>query len=276
MAGQLLSTDPTTGRLLSTDPAASQPIGAHPEARMGAADNSVPGMAWPADPNGVTLQDLRHHPVEAMQQIGANVKQEASDPRTWLALAAGYFGPKAFPLAKPLILRAANSPAVRTAAAATVKAGATGAGAYVGGPGGAMAGSALGELAAGLIRPSAAAAAPEVVSAPGYPRGGTTRAPAMADPVPAAAPVVDEFTAARTARAAELPPAGPVVKESGKMRLTAPEMKEFSRLTRQRGMSLDDALAAVKQMRALAAQLGGATDAEVAAAVKHRGITGSW
>jgi len=130
--------------------------------------------------------------------------------------------------------------------------------------------------------------------------------------LPTAAKTVDEFTAARSAKATAarqpgagtlpdqkalndaalaerraayqasqkgapepLPPAGPVVKESGKMQLTAPEMKEFSRLLK-RGLSLEESLTAVKSARSLAAQLGGATDAQVAAAVAHRGATGSW
>jgi hypothetical protein len=132
------------------------------------------------------------------------------------------------------------------------------------------------------------------------------------DATPAAAPVVDEFTAARTARASAgesrlpdqkalneaalaarraayqasqqgapaatevLPPAGPVVKASGKMQLTAPEFKEFTRLLKRPGMTPEDALGAVRQMRALAGKLGGATDAQVAAAVKHRDATGAW
>lgn len=280
--------------------APAPPIGAHPEARMSAADNSVPGLAWSADPNGVTLQDLRDHPVEAMHQIGANVKQEASDPRTWLALAAAYFGPKAYPLAKPLILRAANSPAVRIAAARALTAGAAGAGAYVGGPGGAVAGTALGELVGGFIRPSAAAAAPEVVSAPGYPRGGTTTAPPIGETPPAAAPAVDEFTVARSARSNALPDqkalneaaiaarqaayqarqaaaANPdaIVPASGKQHFTAPEWAAFREL-RARGLGLEEAATGARAAGQLARQLGGATDAEVAAAVKHRGVTGKW
>jgi len=146
-------------------------------------------------------------------------------------------------------------------------------------------------------------------SVAGYPRGGTTTAPTT-PAVPVA--TVDEFTAARSAKASAarqpgagtlpdqralndaalaerraayqasqkgapdpLPPAGPVVKESGKMQLTAPEMKEFSRLLK-RGLSLEDSLTAVKSARSLAAKLGGATDAQVAAAVAHRGATGAW
>jgi hypothetical protein len=214
---------------------------------------------------------------------------------------------------------ALTSPGARTAAAEIVKHGSTATGAYVGGAPGAIVGSTVGESIAARLRPSAAAAkvADEAVSLPGYPRGGSTAAPVPAAPVPAVpAAVVDEFTAARSAKASaarqpgagtlpdqkalndaalaerraayqasqqqapaaaveSLPPAGPVVKESGKMQLTAPEMKEFSRLLK-RGLSLEDSLTAVKSARSLAAKLGGATDAQVAAAVAHRGATGAW
>jgi|SRR6185295_17152256 len=157
-------------------------------------------------------------------------------------------------------------------------------------------------------------AAEDATSLPGYPRGGTARPPdfyrAMEEPASAApkaaraAAPVDEFTAARTAKAGKLPdqkalneaalaarrsayqaqqqgapptppPAGPVVAASGKMQLTAPEMKEFTRLIAKK-MPLEDALTAVKQMRSLAAKLGGATDAQVSAAVAHREVSGKW
>jgi hypothetical protein len=83
-----------------------------------------------------------------------------------------------------------------------------------------------------------------------------------------------EFQAAQAARQAAAP-AGPIVAASGKMQLTAPEMTEFTRLLK-RGLPLDQALAAVKDARELAARLGGASPGEVAKAVAHRGTTGAW
>lgn len=77
-----------------------------------------------------------------------------------------------------------------------------------------------------------------------------------------------------TAPAAAAPPAGPIVAASGKMQLTAPEFTEFTRLSKR--MPLPDALQAVLNARELAARLGGASAAEVAKAVAHRGTTGAW
>jgi len=155
------------------------------------------------------------------------------------------------------------------------------------------------------IRAIALAAAPAALKATGrgLQRAGaalaTPRAAAMeaatAEAAPAAA-VPTEFEAARAARAAAntlpdqralndaalaarraayqagqqtLPPAGPVVKASGKMQLTAPEMKEFTRLITKK-VPLADALEQVTAMRELAARLGGQTSAEVAAEIAAR------
>lgn len=125
-----------------------------------------------------------------------------------------------------------------------------------------------------------------------------TAAPPVAAPTATAeaAPVVDEFTAARTAkhaaantlpdqkalneaalaarRAAYLESQqsvtpGPIVKASGQMKLTAPEFKEFQRLT-MRGLPPADALAEVRTMRELAARLGGASSTDVAAEIAAR------
>ncbi len=108
----------------------------------------------------------------------------------------------------------------------------------------------------------------------------TASAPAPAAPTPAARPGIspqqalnEQAIAARRAApapvAAAQPPAEPIVPASGQMRLTAAELKEFTRL-RTRGLSNADALDAVNRSRELAARLGGATDAEVAKAVATR------
>lgn len=168
---------------------------------------------------------------------------------------------------------------------------------------------AVGELMRGDLKGAAVSyLAPKAaaIAGRGLQKGGAaveralTEAPAVerpAAPIPVA-PVVDEFTAARAAKVNTLPdqkalnetalaarrlayqasqqttPA-PIVKASGKMHFTAAEMKEFARL-RTRGLSLADAQAAVTTAKGLAAKLGGATDAEVAAAVAHRAATGAW
>lgn len=164
------------------------------------------------------------------------------------------------------------------------------------------------------LRALAVAAAPSVLKATGrgLQRAGTAvtgeiapavseAAPAIAETAPAAAPAVDEFTAARSARSSALPdqkalneaalaarraayqasqsaPAGAaetIVKESGKQHFTAPEWAAFREL-RARGLGLEEAASGARAAGELARRFGGATDAEVAAAVKHRGTTGKW
>lgn len=175
-------------------------------------------------------------------------------------------------------------------------------------PGASVAGYPRGGVTpASAVAPAAAEVAPGA-SMPGYPRGGTIPAPAaapVATATPAGAPIVDEFTAARTARQASsgLPdqkalneaalavrraayqatqqgtaPAAveKIVAASGKMKLTADEFKEFTRLLKQPGMTLPKAEQAVKAARELATQLGGASSAEVTKAVKHMQATGKW
>ena len=154
------------------------------------------------------------------------------------------------------------------------------------------------------IRDARAAAAPAVTEV--APVAEVAPAAPVTSPVTAApAAVVDEFTAARTAKAAAptntLPDqkalnetalaarrlayqksqqaagaaAEPIVPASGKMRFTAAEMKLFAAF-RSKGLSLADAQTAVQDAKALAAKLGGASDAEMKAAVAHRAATGQW
>ncbi len=61
----------------------------------------------PKDPDAVTLGDLMKDPKAAMLKIGANVGKEATDPKTWVALAASYFGPKMMGAVMPVVGRAA-------------------------------------------------------------------------------------------------------------------------------------------------------------------------
>lgn len=89
-------------------------VGAHPEARMSAAappamigDQPV-GPAMPGNADDVTLGDLVSHPAETIAKIGASIKRDVTDPKTWMAVAAAYFGPKVFPTAGASIARAAS------------------------------------------------------------------------------------------------------------------------------------------------------------------------
>lgn len=83
-----------------------------PTASIGPA---MPGTAQPdllneaAQDKGPTYDEVMKHPRLGMQAIGRVLKREASDPRTWLTLAAMYFGPKAMNTVGPIIARAARS-----------------------------------------------------------------------------------------------------------------------------------------------------------------------
>lgn len=92
-------------------------VGAHPEAKMSAAQ---PGLAWAgeADDQSVTLGDVLHDPVDAIARIGKNVGREVSDPKLWLSLVAGYFGPKAVDAVLPTVASAARATMRGGAAAA--------------------------------------------------------------------------------------------------------------------------------------------------------------
>lgn len=106
-----------------------------------------------------------------------------------------------------------------------------------------------------------------MIPAPVPASSGTVTPPPPTVTPSAAAPAPSEFTAARAARQAA---AEPIVAASGKMQLTAAEMKEFTRLV-NKGMKLPDALEAVKAMRALATRFGSPTDVEVTQTIARRG-----
>jgi hypothetical protein len=96
---QLVSSDPNYG---------APPVGAHPEARMSAAQPPIAGLAWGTDPNAVTLKDVINDPVTAIKQMGTVMGQEVSDPKLWLGIALSYLGPRAFGIAAPVISKAAG------------------------------------------------------------------------------------------------------------------------------------------------------------------------
>ncbi len=135
----------------------------------------------PAEPDVVTLGELRDNPKAAIQRIGAIIGKDAMDPNLWMTMVASYFGPKLFTMAAPIVGKAAAG-AMRMAPE-VVRSGATAAGAYVGGPAGAVVGRTVGEAVAGRMRPPV----PEgPVSSPGYPRSGSTPAPPPAPVEPPA------------------------------------------------------------------------------------------
>ena len=154
-----------------------------PFSRRGGMSNQAMQSApdAPAEPDVVTLGELRDNPKAAIQRIGAIVGKDVTDPKLWLTMAASYFGPKVFSMAAPIVGKAAAG-AMRMAPE-VVRSGATAAGAYVGGPAGAVVGRTVGEAVAGRMRPPV----PEgPVSSPGYPRAGSTPAPPPAPVEPPA------------------------------------------------------------------------------------------
>ncbi len=167
LMGGLKSGDDVTA--LMTAPAVAE---AHPEARIGAPSPDAP----------VTLGDLQADPIAAIKRIGAIIGKDAADPKTWLTLAASYLAPKLFSAAAPVVGKAAAG-AMRMAPE-VVRGGATAAGAYMGGPAGAVVGRTIGESIAGrMTRPAPEPTGP--VSLPGYPRAGTTPPPTVAaEPAP--------------------------------------------------------------------------------------------
>jgi hypothetical protein len=59
---------------------------------LGGPKTATIGAPSPTAP--VTLGDLRDDPMGSLQRIGGLLKQDVTDPKTWLSLAAAYFGPK--------------------------------------------------------------------------------------------------------------------------------------------------------------------------------------
>lgn len=157
---------------------------AMPVPSIGAAmhNTALPDIGGDNDPDNVTLGQLMENPTEAMQRIGANLKRDAKDPRTWMALAASYFGPKMAVKISPMLSRAAVSARAGMGAVATpgmVKDLAT-------------VGLGDGRVSAGLRIGSRVADAVRAV------RGPASSAP-PAEPV-ASTPVVQEPPAAQSAR----------------------------------------------------------------------------
>lgn len=71
-------------------------------------------MRAPSETDAVTLGDWMDDPRRAAQRTGELLKRDATDPKTWLALAAAYFGPKAVTRVAPAIGKAmAAAPRVR-------------------------------------------------------------------------------------------------------------------------------------------------------------------
>src|SRR4030095_10148826 len=100
-APQYLSMDPRGGEPVSV-------VGPHPEARIGV-DPFGEHRGLTGEDRPVTLGDLWDEPEASIQRIGRIVKKCATDPKTWVGLAAMYFGPKVLPLALPAIGQAVRS-----------------------------------------------------------------------------------------------------------------------------------------------------------------------
>lgn len=95
-----MGTEVSDQQFLSTDPQAGLP-------NTPASSSSSQTMTATHDTDPVTLGDLMADPSGSMKRIGLSVKRDVSDPKLWLALAASYFGPKAFSAAAPIVARAA-------------------------------------------------------------------------------------------------------------------------------------------------------------------------
>lgn len=291
MPDQLLSTDPKAGRFLSDDPKAGTMPPPAPTAHIGPI----------ADDEPVTLGDIQADPVNAMRRIGVLVKKDVTNPRLWLGLAAGYFGPKVFGAVAPTVARAAARVEVNPGALLDFK---------VNQP--------LQVLRSVRIKP-AETPTPET-TIPGFERYGANvsgtppvTAPPPAEAPPASAPVpaasvtpsaapsapaptpamtpalsltADEQMAldgllrqgypreavlARIAEQRQEAPAAPTTKAN----LKADETKEYMRL-RNKGQSHQQAMEVIDGQRALKQRLGLADGETVRKSVAERNQTGRW
>ncbi len=269
---------------VDTKAAAPAPIGPHPEARMSATPGFRPAPDGErVDSNLMTIGGVGI-PPEAVLMGPLQAGRALLDPALSLGgkAAAGVSAivANAAPIVKyelaKHILRSTGLPeGVSTILAATVS----------GFKKGGLAKAATTAAEAAVPAEAAAvesAAAPSAAPAAAPAAAPTPVTPAAVAPGPRAISpqqrLNEDAIAARRAAVAARDPlpftpkpaaAEPVVAASGKMQLTAPEMKQFTRLVKQ-GMKLPDALDAVRAMRDLASRLGGASDAEVSAAIAAR------
>jgi hypothetical protein len=128
-----------------------------------------------AEPDVVTLGELRDNPKAAMQRIGAILGKDATDPKLWLTLAASYLAPKVFSAVAPTLGKAAAG-ARGLATTGMVKDLAT-----VGlGEGRVGAGLRIAGRVADAVRPAAVAAPEPAVSSPQPVQAtGTSMTPAL-------------------------------------------------------------------------------------------------
>lgn len=262
-------------------PQAIPAVGQDVTALMGSAPTTIPdphqakmGPNWldesgHMNPDAVTLTDIREDPRAAFAKIGATLKRDLSNPRTWVMAAAMYFGPKAVGAVIPIAREATAMPEAPVAAA----------------PAGPAAPSMFARMSAALKT-----AGPDVVgmvsprlgkaidvarsAAEGY-RGATAPEVAPVE-MPAAAPAPVKPSAAPSAPAPTRPAAAPVPAAIvSKLKLTTDEFRAVNELVKQ-GYPLKAVLEQLQQQRLPAAWRNLPTDADVAAAVKTRNDVGKW
>ena len=120
MPEQLVSADPTWGGAAAGAPSVSAalPQTALPSGLTAALPNDralIGGMLPHLGATDVSVEDMRTHPVESIQKLGAALGQDVSDPRVWVNVAAAYFGPKLLGKVLPPLVSAIG--AARTNAA---------------------------------------------------------------------------------------------------------------------------------------------------------------
>jgi len=274
-ANQLLSADPKAGQLLSSDPQAglAAPVGVHPEATIHAPTATEP----------VTLGDLMDSPVEAVTRIGALLKRDASDPKTWLTLVGAYFGPKVMnrmmpSLGNSLLKGAEQVGRVRMNPGVSVKMSPMGV-ALRPSFGFSLAPSAEAAPAPPTIAmpaPVAPEAVPTAIPAPAGPR---TINEAMQAAIAKLKPAAAEPTPAPEVAPAK--PAGAALNEvqaavkGAKIKLTAAETKTAMEMV-QRGRSPSEALDAIQQLREFQQKFNTPSSEAVRSAVKARNAAGEW
>lgn len=205
------------------------------EPRIGV--DPVRGFLAQKDPESVTLGDLMENPGESMRKIGASLKRDATNPKVWLALAASYFGPKAYRMAAPVVARAVD-------AASRLRV-APGKAAESFGPTRVLARSVYVEPPTPEATvPGFQRYMPNTGSATPAPSAAPPAAPAAASPAPPVPPVA---RAPRTSAPQPPPAASQLARMKGA--LTDEEALAVDGLVRQ-GVAREDALAAVQHYRA--------------------------
>jgi hypothetical protein len=234
-------------------------VAADPHQAKMSADQTAPH----ANPDTVTVQDIEDDPRAAFAKMGALLKRDLSNPRTWVMAAAAYFGPKVVDSIIPIAREAAAGPATAAPAAPSAPSMLSRMGTAL---------KTAGPDLIGMISPRAGKALDVARSAAeGYRATAPEGAPAEM-PAAAPAPASPSTAAPAPTRPAAQPVPAPVV---AKLKLTTEEFRAVNELVKQ-GYPLKAVLEQLQQQRLPAAWRNLPTDADVAAAVKSRNDSGKW